>query len=96
MNLARDPRWGRIEETPGEDPTLNGEYAYAFTKGFQEGDAVRRPILPRFLPMSRQRCPALTKIWRMDLSALIALSQVRGGSYLKASVTVKHLSLIHI
>jgi len=37
VNLARDPRWGRIEETPGEDPYLNGEYAYSFTKGFQEG-----------------------------------------------------------
>lgn len=34
---ARDPSWGRIEETPGEDPYVNGEYAYAFTKGFQEG-----------------------------------------------------------
>ena len=34
----RDPRWGRSEETPGEDPYLNGEYGYAFTKGFQEGD----------------------------------------------------------
>jgi beta-D-xylosidase 4 len=37
INLARDPRWGRIEETPGEDPLLNREYAYEFTKGFQEG-----------------------------------------------------------
>ena len=35
--MYSDPRWGRIEETPGEDPYLNGEYAYAFTKGFQEG-----------------------------------------------------------
>jgi len=32
-----DPRWGRIEETPGECPYVNGEYAYEFTKGFQEG-----------------------------------------------------------
>jgi hypothetical protein len=37
QNLARDPRWGRIEETPGECPFVNGEYAFAFTKGFQEG-----------------------------------------------------------
>ena len=27
INIARDPRWGRIEETPGEDPFMNGEYA---------------------------------------------------------------------
>ena len=35
INIARDGRWGRIEETPGEDPLLNGEYAKAFVKGFQ-------------------------------------------------------------
>ena len=26
-------------KTPGEDPTVNGAYAFAFTKGFQEGYA---------------------------------------------------------
>ena len=37
VNLARDPRWGRIEECPGEDPVVNAEYARAFTRGFQNG-----------------------------------------------------------
>jgi beta-glucosidase-like glycosyl hydrolase len=37
VNLARDPRWGRIEECPGECPYLNSVYADAFTRGFQEG-----------------------------------------------------------
>ena len=27
VNLFRDPRWGRGQETPGEDPKENGEYA---------------------------------------------------------------------
>ena len=36
INLAREPRWGRNIETPGEDPMLSGEYAEYFTKGFQE------------------------------------------------------------
>ena len=27
MNIARDPRFGRISELPGEDPYLTGEYA---------------------------------------------------------------------
>eukprot|EP00418_Pyrodinium_bahamense_P007913 CAMPEP_0179121212 /NCGR_PEP_ID=MMETSP0796-20121207/57152_1 /TAXON_ID=73915 /ORGANISM="Pyrodinium bahamense, Strain pbaha01" /LENGTH=794 /DNA_ID=CAMNT_0020819793 /DNA_START=44 /DNA_END=2428 /DNA_ORIENTATION=+ len=36
VNLARDPRWGRNIETPGEDPYLSGEYATEFVKGFQE------------------------------------------------------------
>lgn len=36
INLAREPRWGRNIETPGEDPYLTGEYAEWFTKGMQE------------------------------------------------------------
>lgn len=41
INLAREPRWGRNLETPGEDPYLVGEYATAFVRGFEtwEGDA---------------------------------------------------------
>eukprot|EP00928_Gymnodinium_smaydae_P002319 TRINITY_DN10828_c0_g5_i1.p1 TRINITY_DN10828_c0_g5~~TRINITY_DN10828_c0_g5_i1.p1 ORF type:complete len:818 (-),score=103.93 TRINITY_DN10828_c0_g5_i1:292-2631(-) len=35
VNLAREPRWGRNIETPGEDPYLSGEYATAFVKGFE-------------------------------------------------------------
>jgi len=35
VNIFRDPRWGRGEETPGEDPTLNGEYAINFVQGMQ-------------------------------------------------------------
>ena len=34
-NLAREPRWGRNIETPGEDPYLTGEYATAFVTGFE-------------------------------------------------------------
>ena len=36
INLAREPRWGRNIETPGEDPYLSGEYATAFVTGFQK------------------------------------------------------------
>eukprot|EP00935_MAST-01C_sp_MAST-1C-sp1_P002246 g2246.t1 len=36
INLAREPRWGRNIETPGEDPYLTGQYAIHFTKGMQE------------------------------------------------------------
>lgn len=38
VNIFRDPRWGRGQETPGEDPTLNGEYAKAFVSGMQGDD----------------------------------------------------------
>ncbi|MBX3564062.1 MAG: glycoside hydrolase family 3 C-terminal domain-containing protein [Sphingomonas sp.] len=35
VDIARDPRWGRIEETYGEDPYLVGEMGLAAIRGFQ-------------------------------------------------------------
>ena len=35
LNIARDPRWGRILETTGEDPYLTGEFGGAYTSGLQ-------------------------------------------------------------
>ncbi len=35
VDVAREPRWGRIEETYGEDPYLVGEMGLAAIKGFQ-------------------------------------------------------------
>jgi beta-glucosidase len=35
LDLARDPRWGRVEETYGEDPYLDATYAVAMVKGMQ-------------------------------------------------------------
>lgn len=35
VDVARDPRWGRIEETYGEDPYLVGEMGLAAIRGFQ-------------------------------------------------------------
>ncbi len=41
VDVARDPRWGRIEETFGEDPYLVGELGVAAVEGLQgEGKAV--------------------------------------------------------
>jgi beta-glucosidase len=37
-DLARDPRWGRSEESYGEDPYLTGTMATAFIKGLQGDD----------------------------------------------------------
>ena len=38
INLAREPRWGRNIETPGEDPFLSGQYAIEFVKGMQDSE----------------------------------------------------------
>ncbi|KAG9404456.1 hypothetical protein AC1031_004663 [Aphanomyces cochlioides] len=35
INIFRDPRWGRGQETPGEDPFLTTEYAVQFVTGLQ-------------------------------------------------------------
>ncbi|WP_129692041.1 beta-glucosidase BglX [Gottfriedia acidiceleris] len=38
VDLVRDPRWGRVLETTGEDPYLNSLFAKAFVRGFQGND----------------------------------------------------------
>jgi len=38
MDLTRDPRWGRIAESPGEDPYLISVMSVAMVKGFQGDD----------------------------------------------------------
>ncbi|KAK8623551.1 hypothetical protein V6N13_118434 [Hibiscus sabdariffa] len=35
INIFRDPRWGRGQETPGEDPVVTGKYAISFVRGIQ-------------------------------------------------------------
>ncbi|KDP28242.1 hypothetical protein JCGZ_14013 [Jatropha curcas] len=43
VNIFRDPRWGRGQETPGEDPLVVGKYAASYVKGLQgnEGDRLK-------------------------------------------------------
>src|SRR5580698_5253555 len=38
VNIFRDPRWGRGQETYGEDPFLTGRMAVAFVTGMQGND----------------------------------------------------------
>ena len=40
INIFRDPRWGRGQETYGEDPYLTGTNGIAFVKGLQGHDSV--------------------------------------------------------
>ncbi len=35
INIFRDPRWGRGQETPGEDPFLVSQYVYNLIRGLQ-------------------------------------------------------------
>ena len=58
INIFRDPRWGRGQETYGEDPFLTGRMGVAFVEGVQGNDlrpsarrrhqqALRRAYRPR-------------------------------------------------
>jgi beta-glucosidase len=38
LDIARDPRWGRVEETFGEDPYLTAKLGTAYIKGIQSAD----------------------------------------------------------
>ena len=38
VDLVRDPRWGRVVESTGEDTFLNSEFARAFVRGYQGKD----------------------------------------------------------
>ncbi|KAK3419891.1 hypothetical protein EUGRSUZ_G00649 [Eucalyptus grandis] len=38
VNIFRDPRWGRGQETPGEDPLLSSKYAAGYVRGLQKSD----------------------------------------------------------
>lgn len=42
VDLVRDARWGRVMESTGEDPYLNGLFAKAQVEGFQ-GDDMSKP-----------------------------------------------------
>jgi beta-glucosidase len=41
VDIARDPRWGRISEGSGEDPWLGSQIAKAMVKGYQNGDMTK-------------------------------------------------------
>ena len=38
LDVARDPRWGRVEETFGEDPVLVSHFGMAYIRGLQGHD----------------------------------------------------------
>ncbi len=49
INIFRDPRWGRGQETYGEDPYLTGRLAVGFIQGIQGDD----PLHPRAIATAK-------------------------------------------
>lgn len=49
INIARDPRFGRTSEIPGEDPFVSGTFAAHMLQGMQEKDAHGYPKMAAYL-----------------------------------------------
>ncbi len=45
IDITRDPRWGRVAETWGEDPYLASAFAAAMVRGFQGGSLAGRDTI---------------------------------------------------
>ena len=43
INIASDPRWGRVEETYGEDPYLTSRMAVSFVSAFERAGIITTP-----------------------------------------------------
>ncbi|HEV8447860.1 MAG TPA: glycoside hydrolase family 3 N-terminal domain-containing protein [Gemmatimonadaceae bacterium] len=43
VNIGNDPRWGRVEETYGEDPLLSSRMAVSFVSAFEKAGVVATP-----------------------------------------------------
>jgi beta-glucosidase len=54
LDMTRDPRWGRIAETLGEDPYLTSMLGAATVRGFQ-GDSTRCARFDRRLRQTLRR-----------------------------------------
>ena len=55
VNIFRDPRWGRGQETYGEDPYLSGRMGMAVVRGLQGPNITNFTPAPNTLPSTRDR-----------------------------------------
>jgi beta-glucosidase len=88
-DLARDPRWGRTEESYGEDPYLTGTLAVAFIKGLQ-GDHPKywqtAALMKHFLANSNENGRGSSssnfdaRLWREYYSVPFRMGVIEGGS----------------
>ncbi|KAH9492173.1 putative beta-D-xylosidase 7 [Bulinus truncatus] len=93
INIARDGRWGRLQETYGEDPYMSGKLAESFITGLQGNDSRYVQASggckhfdvhagPEDIPVPRETFNALVseRDWRMTF--LPAFRQcVRAGTF---------------
>ncbi|GLT91257.1 hypothetical protein SLE2022_091530 [Rubroshorea leprosula] len=56
INVVRDPRWGRITETAGEDPFVVGTYAINYVRGLQDVQGAEQSSDPNSRPLKVSSC----------------------------------------
>ncbi|XP_019054811.1 PREDICTED: probable beta-D-xylosidase 2 [Nelumbo nucifera] len=56
INVIRDPRWGRVMETPGEDPFVVGTYAVNYVRGLQDIEGQENPKDLNSRPLKVSSC----------------------------------------
>jgi beta-glucosidase len=88
-DLARDPRWGRTEESYGEDAFFNGTMTVAFVKGLQGTDKTywqTAALMKHFLANSNEDGRTYTssdfdeRLWREYYSVPFRMGVIEGGS----------------
>jgi beta-glucosidase len=88
-DIARDPRWGRTEESFGEDAFFNGTMTVAFVKGLQGNHPKywqSASLMKHFLANSNEDGRTYTssdfdeRLWREYYSVPFRMGVVEGGS----------------
>lgn len=88
-DIARDPRWGRTEESYGEDAFFNGTLTVAFVKGLQGNHPKywqTASLMKHFLANSNEDGRTYTssdfdeRLWREYYSVPFRMGVVEGGS----------------
>lgn len=91
INIFRDPRWGRGQETYGEDPFLTSRMAVSFIKAFQGNDPLYFKLIatpkhyavhngPEYLRHHFNVNPSPGDLWNTYLPAFRS-SVIEGGAY---------------
>ena len=91
INIFRDPRWSRGQETPGEDPFMTGRYAMLYVRGLQ-WDSFEGGQTPQHLQASAC-CRHFTAynldrwngVTRYRFNALVSLIKYLGASTISSS-----------
>ena len=88
-DIARDPRWGRTEESYGEDAFFNGTMTVAFVKGLQGNNPKywqTASLMKHFLANSNEDGRTYTssdfdeRLWREYYALPFQMGVVEGGS----------------